>query len=163
MYIYIYIYKIIFINLCIHHRAAGTVACTMSTQGPLTNHPVFQSYSFPIFQSSSFPDPVPVGVGVWRPILENPFLGGCRGAPCERSRGFLPPRRSPRRLSSPILPRLGAPVRYLGTKMPQHLPRYPKNHHLGANIFQHNSQNPPKTASRTLQRRPQLPKNHQKC
>ena len=80
-----------------------------------------------------------------------------------RPRGSLPPRRSPRRLSSPILPRLGAPVRYLGTKMPQHLPRSPKRHHLGANIFQHSSQNPPKTASRTLQRRPQPPKNHQKC
>ena len=128
--------------------------------------PVFQSSSFP---GSSFPDfqiqfqlESESGVGVWRPILENPFLGGCRGDLCGRAHGSLPPRRSPRRLSSPILPRLGAPVRHLGTKMPQHLPRYPKKHHLGANIFQHSSQNPPKTASRTLQRRPQCPKHPQK-
>ena len=132
-------------------------------EGPVTSSPVFQFSSLPVLQSSSFPDPVPVGVGVWRPILENPFLGGCRGVRCCRPRGFLPPRRSPRRLSSPILPRLGAPVRHLGTKMPQHLPRSPEKHHLGANIFQQSSQNPPKTASRTLQRRPQPPKNHQKC
>ena len=146
----------------IRHRAAGTVACTMYCQGPVSSPPVFQFSSLPVLQSSSFPDPVPVGVGVWRPILENPFLGGCRGDSRVRARGFLPPRRSPPHLSSPILPRLGAPVRHLGTKMPQHLPRYPKKHHLGANIFQHNPQNAPKTASRTLQRRPQPPKNHQK-
>ena len=129
--------------------------------------PVVQSSSFPVLQSSSFPDfqiqfqlELESGVGVWRPILENPFLGGCRGDHCVRSRGSLPPRRGPRRLSSPILSRLGALVRHLGAKMPQHLPRYPKKHHLGANIFQHSSENPPKTASRTLQRRPQPPKNH---
>ena len=56
------------------------------------------------------------------------------------------------------MPRLGALVRHLGAKMPQHLPRYPKKHHLGANIFQHSSQNRPKTASRTLQRSPNPPK-----
>ena len=123
-------------------------------EGPVTSYPVFQFSSLPVLQSSSFPDPVPVGVGVWRPILENPFLGGCRGDLCVRPRGFLPPRRSPRRLSSPILPRLGALVRHLGAKMPQHLPRYPKKHHLGANIFQHSPQNAPKTASRTLQEAP---------
>ena len=132
-------------------------------EGPVTSSPVFQFSSLPVLQSSSFPDPVPVGVGVWRSFLENPFLGGCRGAHFVRSRGLLPPWRSPRRLSSPILPRLGAPKRYLGTKMPQHLPRSPKKHHLGANIFQHTPQNAPKTASRTLQRRPQPPKNHQRC
>ena len=71
--------------------------------------------------------------------------------------------RSSRRLSSPILPRLGALVRHLGAKMPQHLPRYPKKHHLGANIVQHSPQNAPKTASRTFQRRPHSPKNHPKC
>ena len=49
-------------------------------EGPVTSSPVFQFSSLPVLQSSSFPDPVPVGVGVWRPILENPFLGGCRGA-----------------------------------------------------------------------------------
>ena len=75
---------------------------------------------------------------------------------------IAPPWRSPRRRGLPILPRLGAPVRYLGTKMPQHLPRSPKKHPLGANIFQHSSQNPPKTASRSFQRKPQHPKNHQK-
>ena len=120
--------------------------------------PVFQSSSLPVFQipfqlESESGDPF------WRPILENPFLGGCRGDLCVRARGFLPPRRSPRRLSSPILPRLGAPVCHLGTKMPQHLPRYSENLHLGANISQHSSQNLPKTASRTLQRRPQSKKN----
>ena len=116
--------------------------------------PVFQSSSLPVFQIQ-FQLESESGDPFWRPILENPFLGGCRGDHCVRPHGFLPPRRSPRRLSSPILPRLGAPVRHLGTKMPQHLPRYPKKHHLGANIFQHSSQNPPKTASRTLRRRPQ--------
>ena len=132
-------------------------------------YPVLQFSSPPVFQSSSLPDfqiqfqlESESGVGVWRPILENPFLGGCRGVSSVRSHGFLPPRRSPRRLSTPILPRLGAPARHLGTKMPQHLSRYSKKHHLGANIFQHSSQNPPKTASRSLQRRPQHPKNHQK-
>ena len=131
--------------------------------------PVFQSSSFPVLQSSSLPDfqiqfqlESESGVGVWRPILENPFLGGCRWAHCVRGRGFLPSRRRPRRLSSPILPRLGAPARHLGTKMPQHLSRYSKKHHLGANIFQHSSQNPPKTASRTLQKRPQLRKKPRK-
>ena len=123
--------------------------------------PIFQSSSLPVFQIQ-FQLESESGDPFWRPILENPFLGGCRGDACWRLNGFLPPRRSPRRLSSPILPRLGAPVRHLGTKMPQHLPRYPKKHHLGANIFQHSSQNPPKTASRTLQRRRQPPKNHQK-
>ena len=127
-------------------------------------YPVLQFSSPPVFQSSRFPDPVPVGVGVWRPILEYPiwkiqFSGGAWRTP---ARGSLHPWRSSRRLSSPILPRLGAPVRYLGTKMPQHLPRSPEKHHLGANIFQHSSQNPPKTASRTLRRRPQPPKHHQK-
>ena len=118
---------------------------------PFSSPPVFQFPDFQIqFQLESGS-----GVGVCRPILENPFLGGCRGDHRVPPRGSLPPRRSPRRLSSPILPRLGAPVRYLGTKMPQHLPRSPKKHHLGANIFQHSSQNPPKTAFRTLQRRPQ--------
>ena len=126
-------------------------------EGPVSSSPVFQFSSLPVLQSSSFPDPVPVGVGVWRPILENPFLGGCRGAPRVPPRGFLPPRRSPRRLSSPILPRLGAPVRHLGTKMPQHLPRYPKNTILEPT----SSSRAPKTPSRTLQRRPQPPKHPQ--
>ena len=127
-----------------------------------------QSSSFPVLQSSSLPVfqiqfqlESESGDPFWRPILENPFLGGCRGGGRVSPRGLLPPWRSPRRLSSPILPRLGAPVRHLGTKMPQHLPRYPKKHHLGANIFQHSPQNAPKTASRTLQRRPQPPENHQ--
>ena len=129
-------------------------------------YPVLQFSSPPVFQFPDFQIQFQLesesGVGVWRPILENPFLGGCRGDACVQAHGSLPPRRSPRRLSSPILPRLGALVRHLGAKMPQHLPRYPKKHHLGANIFQHSSQNPPKTASRTLRRRPQPPKNHQK-
>ena len=64
-------------NDIIRHRAAGTVACTMSTQGPVSSPPVFQS--------SRLPDPVPVGVGVWSRSLEthtgasnlkNPILGG---------------------------------------------------------------------------------------
>ena len=41
-------------------------------------------------------------------------------------------------------------------------PKISKKNHLGANIFQPSSQNPPKTASRTLQRRPQTPKKPQK-
>ena len=93
--------------------------------------PCIQSSSLPVLQSSSFQIQFQLesesGVGVWRPILENPFLGGCRGAGRGRPRGLLPPWRSSRRLSSPILPRLGAPVRHLGTKMPQQLPRHPKN------------------------------------
>ena len=150
-------------NIYIRHRAARhSCVCNPCRRHKSSSPPVFQFSSLPVLQSSSFPDPVPVGVGVWRPILENPFLGGCRPGGCGRPRGSLPPRRSPWRLSSPILPRLGAPVRHLGTKMPQHLPRHPKKHHLGANIFQHSSQNPPKTASTTLRRRPQPPKHHQK-
>ena len=124
-------------------------------------HAVLQSSSFPIlqfpvFQFTSFPDPVRVGVGVWSSFLEThsgEFLGGCRGVRCWRPRGSLPPRRSPWRLSSPILFRLCAPVRHLGTKMPQHRSRYSKKHHLGGNIFQHSSRKPTKTASRSLQRR----------
>ena len=88
--------------------------------------PVFQSSSLPVFQIQ-FQLESESGDPFWRPILENPFLGGCRGVHCQPSHGFLPPRRSPRRLSSPILPRLGALVRHLGAKMPQHVPRYPKN------------------------------------
>ena len=128
MYVYVYMCVCVYVYVYIRHRAFRH-SCVYN---PCRRHkssspPVFQFSSLPVLQSSSFPDPVPVGVGVWRPILENPFLGGCRGDTCGPPRGFLPPRRSPRRLSSPILPRLGAPVRHLGTKMPQHLPRYPKN------------------------------------
>ena len=130
--------------------------------------PVIQFSSLPVFQSSSSPVfEFSRSSSSWSRSLETlsgeSILRGVQGVHRERSNGSLPPRRSLRRLSSPILPRLGAPVRHLGTKMPQHLPRYPKKLHLGANIFQHNSQNPPKTASRTLQRRPQRPKKQPIC
>ena len=100
------------------------------------------------------PPPLDLEAGVWslQPHPGGFLLGRARGVIASRRVDCTPPWRSPWRLSSPILPRLGAPVRHLGTKMPQHLPRYPKKHHLGANIFQHSSQNPPKTASRPLQR-----------
>ena len=159
--LYVYIYTFTIISATVP-QAQLRVQCPRSP--PVLQFscpPVFQSSSLPVFQIQ-FQLESESGDPFWRPILENPFLGGCRGVRCRRSRGSLPPRRSPRRLSSPILPRLGAPVRHLGTKMPQHLSRYSKKHHLGANIFQHSSQNPPKTASRSLQRRPQHPKNHQK-
>ena len=91
--------------------------------------------------------------GVWslQPHPGGFLLGRARGFACGRSRGSHPPWRSPWRLSSPILPRLGAPVRHLGTKMPQHLPRSPKQHHLGANIFQRSSPNSPKTGRHRAQ------------
>ena len=122
--------------------------------------PVFQSSSLPVFQIQ-FQLESESGDPFWRPILENPFLGGCRTSRCVPPHGFLPLGRSLWRLSAPILPRLGAPARHLGTKMPQHLSRYSKKHHLGANIFQHSSQNSPKAASRTLRRSPN-PQNNSK-
>ena len=50
-----------------------------------------------------------------------------------------------------ILRRPGALVRYLSAKMQQHHPREMKKHHLGANIFQHSSPNPPKTGRHRAQ------------
>ena len=53
--------------------------------------------------------------GVWslQPHPGGFFLGGCRGDHRVSSRGSLPFWRSPQRLSSAILPRLGALVRHL--------------------------------------------------
>ena len=88
-------------NKYIRHRAAGTVACTMYTQGPVSSPPVFQSSSLPVlqfssppvFQSSRFPDPVPVGVGVWSRSLETPsgesILRGVQGGPV-RAPAWIP-------------------------------------------------------------------------
>ena len=74
----------------IRHRAAGTVACTMSTQGPVSSPPVFQSSSLPV---SRFPDPVPVGVGVWSRSLEThsgeSILRGVQGGPW-RAAAWIP-------------------------------------------------------------------------
>ena len=72
IYIYIYIY--------ISATAPQAQLRVQSLpQAQVTSPPVFQFSSRSVVQSSNFPDPVPVGVGVWRPILENPVLGGCRG------------------------------------------------------------------------------------
>ena len=54
----------------------------MSTQGPVSSPPVFQSSSLPVFQiqfhlESESGDPY------WSPILENPFLEGCSPHPPE--------------------------------------------------------------------------------
>ena len=73
VYIYIYIY------IYIRHRAAGTVACTIPPKAESSSLPVFQD-PVPDFQIQ-FQLESESGVGVWRPILENPFLGGCRGDP----------------------------------------------------------------------------------
>ena len=61
-------------------------------EGPrVTNHPVLQS--------SSFPDPVPVGVGVWRPILEThsgeSILWGVQGAKISTESCQKPPEAPP--------------------------------------------------------------------
>ena len=89
IYIYIYIY--------IRHRAAGTVACTMSTQS--SSPPVFLSSSFPVLQSTSFPDPVPVGVGVWRSFLEThsgeSILRGVQGGPFRAGAWIPTPQEGP--------------------------------------------------------------------
>ena len=95
-------------------------------------HAVLQSSSFPVLQFSSPPVyQFSRSSSSWSRSLEtHSGESTLRGVQAGRLRGvaWIPtPRRSPRRLSSPILPRLGAPVRHLGTKMPQHLPRYPKN------------------------------------
>ena len=150
-------------QIMIRHRAGacGGTVCVYGLCSSLdTPSSILQAPGLGVGAGSSS-----LEAGVWslQPHPGGFLLGRARGFARGSSRGLLPPWRNPWRLSSPILPRLGAPVRHLGTKMPQHLPRYPKKHHLGANIFQHSSQNPPKTASRTLQRRPQPPKSHQKC
>ena len=51
---------------CRRHSCVYNVHAVLQSSSP----PVFLSSSFPVLQSSSFPDPVPVGVGVWRSFLE---------------------------------------------------------------------------------------------
>ena len=88
--------------------------------------------------------------------------GGSGGVPCERPRGLHPPWESSQ---APKLAYLASSWRSWAPSWHQDAttsPKIFKKLNLGANIFQHSPQNPPKTASRTLQRDPNPPKNHQK-
>ena len=124
--------------------------------------PCIQSSSFPVLQSSRFPDPVPVGVGVWSRSLEThsgeSILRGVQGAPLRASSWIPTPQEAP---PAPKFAYLASSWRSCAPSWRQDAttsPKISKKHHLGANIFQHSSENRPKTASRTLQRRPLSPK-----
>ena len=125
-------------------------------------YPVLQFSSPPVFQFSRFPDPVPVGVGVWSRSLEThsgeSILRGVQGGP-RRALEWIPtPQEGP---PAPKFAYLASSWRSCAPSWRQDAttsPKIAKKHHLGANIFQHSYQNPPKTASRTLRRRPQLSK-----
>ena len=129
-------------SVCIRHHAAGTVACTSTPKASL---PVFQiqSSSLPVFQIQ-FQLESESGVGVWRPILENPFLGGVQGGPLRPSAKHPTPQEEP---LAPKFAYLASSWRSCAPSWRQDAttcPKISKKHHLGANIFQQSSQNLPR-------------------
>ena len=118
--------------------------------------PCIQSSSFPVLQSSNFQIQFQLesesGVGVWRPILENPFLGGCRGVRCVSRRGFLPPQEEP---PAPKFPYLASSWRSCAPSWRQDATTSPKISKKTPSWSQHLPTELPKPSQDSLQDPPE--------
>ncbi len=141
LYIYIYIY--------IRHVPLGTCCVTRSIGSSI------HSWSSTNFQVELG---APAGGG-----SSSPFLWSFLTIRCVKCITPSPPPGLQKSNFSAELLHLAPLFVNLGTKMAKHRLRQPRQHHLGATIFQHSPHNAPKTASKTLQRKPRPPKNHPKC